>query len=50
MSDKTSRETILYLQDIYNPARETDKINMTATHTGVDLAALVANARARHGL
>jgi hypothetical protein len=50
MSDKTSRETILYLQDIYNPARETDKINTTTTHTGVDLAALVANARARHGL
>ena len=50
MSDKTSRETILYLQDMYNPKREADKINTTTTHTGVDLAALVANARARHGL
>ena len=50
MSDKTSRDTILYLQDIYNPKREADKKGMTATHTGVDLAALVANARARHGL
>jgi hypothetical protein len=50
MSDKTSRDTILYLQDIYNPKREAGKNQAIATHRGLDLASLVKDARARRGL
>ena len=50
MSDKFDRETIMFFQSMYAPNKERDAKQTISTHTGLDMAALIQNARVRHGL
>jgi hypothetical protein len=50
MSDKFDRDTVLFFQNMYAPNKDQTAKCAIDTHTKIDMATLVQNARARHGL